>query len=172
MHYSTLVLVPKDTEIVRDAVDDLLAPYNENLPGPEKHWDWWQIGGRWTGVLSGYDPTADPQNQETCPLCSGTGVRRDKIGQELGYEARGWCNGCSGEGSRTKWPTQWAEHDGNIVPVEKVPEHFCPAAVITPDGEWHEVAMGWETTDENRSKFRALLENSPDTLAVIVDCHT
>jgi hypothetical protein len=41
-------------------------------------WDWWQIGGRWTGALTqDYDPTKDIENQEWCDLCGGTGNRPD-----------------------------------------------------------------------------------------------
>jgi hypothetical protein len=49
---------------------------------------------------------------ETCRLCHGTGVRRDRVGEEHGQSMRlikqaghprdgqrGWCNGCDGIGS-------------------------------------------------------------------------
>lgn len=29
-----------------------------------RNWDWYQIGGRWTGLLDGYDPQKDPKNLE------------------------------------------------------------------------------------------------------------
>jgi len=43
---------------------------------PSAKWDWWEIGGRWTGELdSKYDPRKDPRNIVPCSLCDGTGDR-------------------------------------------------------------------------------------------------
>ena len=40
----------------------------------DSKWDWWVIGGRWTGELdSDYDPRTDPRNLIPCDLCNGTG---------------------------------------------------------------------------------------------------
>jgi hypothetical protein len=44
---------------------------------PKAKWDWYQIGGRWTGVLDNYNPEKDPKNQEPCPYCKTTGIRTD-----------------------------------------------------------------------------------------------
>lgn len=64
---------------------------------PNKKWDWWQIGGRYTGkFVPNYDPETDKANQEVCWLCRGTGKRPDMV------VANG-CNGCSGSGIATKW---------------------------------------------------------------------
>jgi hypothetical protein len=68
---------------------------------PDKKWDWYQIGGRWTGALvPHYDPAEDPDNREKCWLCDGVGKRPD-------VRERVPCNGCGGSGVRTKWPTKW-----------------------------------------------------------------
>lgn len=46
---------------------------------PKSKWDWWVIGGRWTGVFKpDYNAYTDPQNQRTCDLCNGLG-RRDVV---------------------------------------------------------------------------------------------
>lgn len=52
-------------------------------------WDWYQIGGRYTGrMIIDYDPTTDPRNQaEPGDLLNMDGV---------------------------KWPTQWASYDGDV----------------------------------------------------------
>lgn len=53
MHYGVLVVTnsfPTD-----ELVAEVLAPYSDG-----KEWDWYQIGGRWTGTLDGYDPETDP----------------------------------------------------------------------------------------------------------------
>jgi hypothetical protein len=43
----------------------------------EAKWDWYTVGGRWTGFLAtnGYDPSKDENNIEDCDLCQGTGDR-------------------------------------------------------------------------------------------------
>src|SRR5688572_10645102 len=38
---------------------------------PDARWDWYQIGRRYTGVLSGCRPTENPATWERCPSCSG-----------------------------------------------------------------------------------------------------
>lgn len=68
MHYCVFVLLPKDADLddLDSAVHDQLAPFDENDPdnnGVPRHWDWYQIGGRWTGYLDeNYDPRKDPAN--------------------------------------------------------------------------------------------------------------
>lgn len=34
-------------------------------------WDWYTIGGRWSGALTGYDPYSDPSNKTVCRWCNG-----------------------------------------------------------------------------------------------------
>ena len=82
---------------------------------PNKKWDWWMVGGRWTGHFKpGYDPDQDPTKRETCWLCGGTGTRLDMI------SANG-CNGCRGSGVKTTWPTQWKAMDSDQLPLGDIP---------------------------------------------------
>ncbi|MBA9067468.1 hypothetical protein FHR71_001198 [Methylobacterium sp. RAS18] len=70
---------------------------------PNKKWDWWVLGGRWSGMLApAYDPHKDPENFETCWLCAGTGVRTD------GRSGAG-CNGCDGTGRSLKHAPKWRQ---------------------------------------------------------------
>lgn len=72
-----------------------------NRTNPNKKWDWWQIGGRYSGLFApNYDPDKDPDNIEYCQLCLGTGKREDMA-------CVNGCNGCQGTGRSVKWPTQW-----------------------------------------------------------------
>lgn len=53
---------PKDAEAAKlwsleDAVQEAMGPSEESGGG---FWDWYQIGGRWTGTFDGYDPDTDP----------------------------------------------------------------------------------------------------------------
>ncbi len=143
-HFSVLVISNSPEE-----VEKLLEPFQENNMGtcPQEYlkfeededanfdekvgkrgywynsrakWDWWQIGGRWTGLLTpAYDPTEDPANKETCLLCQGTGMRNDEIGQNFRLKNPDYkCNGCDGAGIKTKWPTSWRRHTGDQVQVK------------------------------------------------------
>lgn len=82
---------------------------------PNAKWDWWQLGGRYSGRLAaGYDPEKDPANMETCWLCAGTGKRDDEIGHQCRAEKPEYtCNGCQGKGHSVKWPSKWTDV-GNV----------------------------------------------------------
>jgi hypothetical protein len=133
-HYYCLAVLPPGTENIVEAIDELMAPhvegYDEAADELSGWWDWYQIGGRWTGVLDGYDPSADPRNSEVCYLCHGTGTRTDMV------VANG-CNGCAGTGIKEKWPTDWAKHPGDIARLgdvrAKIAEDARPYRVIGPE---------------------------------------
>lgn len=131
-------------------IDGIMAPYNENAEieryttednetywrNPKGKWDFFMIGGRWTGLFDGYDPETDPANIETCWLCGGTGKRLD-------MEVYDGCNGCQGAGKRIKWPTEWGFHPGDIVSAKWLKENFDeermrPFFFVGLDGVWHE----------------------------------
>lgn len=78
---------------------------------PNSKWDWWQIGGRYSGRLApGYNPELDPANIETCLLCEGSGMRNDPLGVAHRLTDPSYtCNGCGGKGRSPKWPSQWAD---------------------------------------------------------------
>lgn len=83
---------------------------------PNKKWDWWQVGGRYSGRFAvNYDPSEDPANKESCWLCHGTGKRED-------MEVIAGCNGCGGTGVAIKWPTRWRTI-GNIAQLKDIPLH-------------------------------------------------
>jgi hypothetical protein len=68
MHYRVLVVLDKedsngaftehfrDEALIQKAVTESLSRYED------VEWDWWQIGGRWTGYFDGFDPMTDPAN--------------------------------------------------------------------------------------------------------------
>lgn len=57
-----------------------------------------------------------------CEWCNGTGIRTDEVGVEMGMPEKpldeaavvvlgrthGWCNGCSGEGKKNDWETEYS----------------------------------------------------------------
>lgn len=93
------------------------------LTNPNKKWDWWQVGGRWTGMLiPNYRPEEDPRNIKTCELCNGTGKRTDSIALEQNPGmTEVTCNGCGGKGQRAEWPTNWVKVAGDQMRLDEIP---------------------------------------------------
>ena len=188
-HFAVLVLCPETTRKINAAVTRLLAPYNESGRGLRggTWWDWWQIGGRHTGMLDkDYDPETDPANIEACEYCEG-GVTTQAIAdhfpayqQFLGQP----CFQCKGTEKRAKWPTQWVPFGGDIKPVAEIrleQMSFTPFAIVTPDGEWHASSADWWSGDPEGQQGKAvdwqqeviaLLAANPTATAVVVDCHS
>ena len=138
---------------------------------PQSKWDWWTVGGRWTGVLSdgAYKPEDDPDNIEVCRACFGARTRQDG----------GECGQCKGTGKDVKWPTQWKRFLGDVRPVSGLADNLVPFAIVTPDGEWHEKGkMGWWGMVANRKaeedwakETRSVLAANQDAIAVACDLH-
>lgn len=58
MHYLVYVFFEDEPEpdVLKETVTAALTPFQNT------EWDWFQIGGRWTGHLTDYNPETDPQN--------------------------------------------------------------------------------------------------------------
>lgn len=134
MHYSNLVII-EETGDIEKAVEQAMGAH-EDKGG---FWDWYQIGGRWTGALDGYDPEKDERNIKTCSLCGGTGDRKDLSPPEWKAECGG-CNGCHGTGKEIVWPTSWAKHPGDVAPIETVTDEAFGRfyRIVTPFGRHYE----------------------------------
>jgi hypothetical protein len=143
---------------------------------PLSRWDWWSIGGRWTGTFTDYKPEKDPDNIERCQICGGSGKRTDGVMELNGMTG---CNGCQGTGKTVKWPTQWKQFEGDIRPVSALDKKDPSCAVVTPSGRWHERERGFrdtravkiQTYNEWAKKFKRLLNTYKNNWAVAVDCH-
>jgi len=154
------------------ATGKVMSNYN-----PKSQWDWWEIGGRWTGALvEDYDPYTDPDNLEPCWLCKGTGKRDDEGGRQARAQNPNYtCNGCDGKGKSVKH--QLKRFPGDILPARLVPDDYFPHALVTPDGEWHqESTMGWfgmtgKGDPRWEEKVAEFLKQNLNTVAVVVDCH-
>ncbi len=57
-----------------------------------------------------------------------------------------------------------------------LPEHLYPAAIVTPDGLWHDLEARWDLSDEQAMAVQAraaeLLAQYPSHLAVALHCHS
>lgn len=93
MHYLSYAVIKNDpSQTLEEQISTILGPHEENYDGDERIgvWDWYQIGGRWTGHFDSYDPTTDPAN--------------------------------IGPNSKTKWPTDWKRHSGDIIALDTLPD--------------------------------------------------
>lgn len=172
MHMLAAVIVPDGT--TRDSAEEVVAPimepFNEAIDYNTGWWDWWQVGGRYTGYYAEYDPTTDPRNQETCRLCAGTGTRRDMT------VANG-CNGCEGTGTARRWPTDWAPIEDDIVPARILlaPGMRLPFSVVTPDGVWHRQTWNgedWIDDEDWPATVQKAIKPYADQRFAVVDYHS
>lgn len=147
MHFHAEVYL-KEIGNVEKQIEAAFLPYNESLEiekvtdedegelywrNSKGFWDWYQIGGRWTGTHDGYNPNEDPENIEVCDICGGTGDRATWRGESKSVQHSSGCNGCMGKGKRPKWPTDYKKHQGDIIPIEKTKDDLICHTLIVGD---------------------------------------
>jgi len=152
---------------IKNALDWNLQPFNVNEEcfAHDSRWDWWQIGGRYTGKFQpDYNPETDPANIETCHVCGGTGRRADMV-------VPSGCNGCHGNGKRVKWPSDWVDR-GNITTRAKIAHlgNALSACAFLRNRKWQE-AEKQERQCKALFWARFIRELAPDTILVSVDYH-
>jgi len=190
-HFTVAVFMPDD----KQSVDDLLAPYNENISAvetedcnPDAKWDYYTIGGRWHGMLTLKQGKTGLRDTSTFGKDASKGydaafvsdidfeaMKQYELSQLPPYEKEMKNPYMKEEYMRKRFPT---EEDY----IERM-SAFHTYAVITPDGKWHAPGnMGWfgissETPEEERAwqfgyydRFiKPAIENN--WYVVIVDCH-
>ncbi len=192
MHYHAEIWVA-EKEDFETQIEKILAPFEEKYTDEdfEGFWDWYQIGGRWTGIHTGYDPESDERNLEVCRLCNGTGYRTDDTGLKLRQAYRTYtCNGCGiinrekgvwehglmGRGRRIKWPADFVSYEGDVISVSEIKDSLeCYALIIGDkifqDAVWN--GKDFVSTDFNGNVMETLrkLDVSSGYL-VTVDYHS
>lgn len=171
-HYHTEVWLAELND-VENQIEEILAPFDERI-NDDGFWDGYQIGGRWTGEHDGYDPYEDEQNVERCSICHGHGFRNDQAGQEHRKQYPSYtCNGCGecslatgewdhgkrGTGKRTKWPTDFAAHPGDVMPVREVKEDLESFTLIVKGAVFHQEIWngnGFQKTDYDGNVLKQL----------------
>jgi hypothetical protein len=147
-------LHPESRFIVIDEDGNFLKYFN--YTNPNKQWDWWQIGGRYTGRLSdGYDPEKDERNLEW---------RRN---HQTGKDER-----------VPKWPTSWVKFEGDIIQkgslnMEKLMDNRRSLQNAAFDGYQYAIRNTghdfrvWDEIDiENHEKKREFYSNQPSIKAL------
>lgn len=159
---------------------------------PNKKWDWWQIGGRWSFSL----------------LVKNDAERViDRFQKNNSVDGYGWVDAAKvkdiefklmAEQNKTNFEKRWeeAKNENDVkrcfifgIKNGDTKEsfigrnvEFSTFAVITSDGKWHEKGkMGWwamssETLEEekewNDSYYDTFFKNvSPELVFCVVDCH-
>lgn len=184
-----------EDEIFQDACDwfgcmldndnNLLSTYN-----PDSKWDYWQVGGRFGGMLP-IIPTA-LDGYHGMEYVDSAFVRHVKWVQPLDKEEREdiikWWNvnieGAEGEKDKCFLynPEYYKERYKDVETYIKTQELPCYHAVVTPDGIWHEPSkVGWwgctngdpseELEWDLHFKERFIDTAEFDWVATIVDCH-
>lgn len=143
-HSSLLVAVddvnPSDRAAVQQRVAYQMEPFRQNGEWSSR-WDWYQLGGRFSGHLSGYDPNEDAANLVVCDLCGGTGERpraQERLGKKKWNDLNG-CFKCNGTGLAPKWPTERAPHEGDAICKKDV--KVCPFPAFRAflrNCQWHD----------------------------------
>jgi len=187
MHFSLLVITSEKPDEAKLA--ELMAPFCQTpmpdrvlsageLHDNERKWDWYQLGGRWTGHFDGYDPETDPANIEVCKWCVGTGKRDDAVGCQMRADNPEYsCNGCQGKGKCVKWPTSWAPYAGDQIQVKDLKQPIKPTFATLRNGGWVEPNEHWAKSPEEElvqhEEFEALIKSlPPETWLTIVDYHS
>jgi hypothetical protein len=181
-------------------IDEMLAPYQENdeWGADGTRYDWYAVGGRFTGLLDRYDPTTDERNYSPCEYCEATGVTTQAVADKYPAYQKGVgkpCIQCAVSSSGKPKPRPGmrlnfhnADHDGDVMPARNIDIEqlrYIPSVIITPDAAWHERArfgmFGVELKQEDGSlpqgqdewavEFCRILDDNRDCVAVLVDFH-
>ena len=162
----------------RDTDDDgnILTTYN-----PDSKWDWYQEGGRFSGLLKVDGEEMDEARVGDIDFSMDMEVYNDAL--------RFWdviVEHQPQEPGENFWAIFNEEYYRNMYHDRETYARYMAQwsvrAVVTPDGKWHEVGqMGWwgmssESPDETKDweeNFKSRFSDTadPDWILTIVDCH-
>lgn len=169
-----------------EAYSDSVGPDGDELStyNPDSKWDWYDIGGRWSGDLRGYD--GEGHNVLQIKDWDYNYVDPEAIK----YRTRFWEIIVEGaeptEEEKEEFfsfykPEYYIEKYGNKSDFVKNRLTFSTWAVLTPDGEWLEPgAMGWFGCSTAEPKEEGMWERDythlidtfdRDYFVTLVDCH-
>ena len=91
------------------------------------------------------------------------------------------CEGCLGYGNRLRWAEDWKNYRISMLPVSWFDQReYFPYAVVTPDGQWHDLDVspfGWDEATIERmwaeaaANFEQLLEENAACYIAACDIH-
>lgn len=155
-----------------------------NMCNPNAKWDWYQVGGRWAGMLKLKD------KKSCCNRAQVKDVDFSLDEDEYAEAMRFWEVYVEGQPVRegenidTSFillkPEGYVDKYGTKEDYARINASFSTYAYLTPEGEWvGKGEMGWfgcgtETGDSSREFQNALekyIAEHPDQYITIVDCH-
>lgn len=166
-------MIAEDEET--DAEGNIYTTYN-----PDSKWDWFEIGGRWSGFLKRKDgEKVNSDFVKNLDFSSDKKAYEDALEYWDSYVEKGEKK----EGEFYFYNREfYKKRYKDAETYAKCASSFSTRAVILPDGSWHEPGqMGWfcatsesdeEALDWNlHYKERFLDTANPDWMLTIVDCH-
>lgn len=147
--------------------------------------DGYIVGGRWTGLLTGYNPNSDPDNLMFCRGCRGLGFTYTLSADSCQIKK---CNLCVNPASLDNsllwplWPSDFNIYPGDITTIGKYKELLCqdqeppshrdnliPAYLISSDLTFDSNAYTWNGVQE---EFQDCLSHfAPEDMVVVLDVH-
>ncbi len=177
-------------------IDEDGKPYRMSEYNPKSEWDWYQVGGRWQGMLrlkhgkkgkqgkasllmKDHKYRAEYADKAKMAAIDWEYMRHDP--ETLWHLKLQWEKAARGDDTFYK-PEYLTKKYGTEKEYLRRNLTFSTFAVVTADGKWHEKGdMGYwgmssETVDEDRvwldNYWEAFLkELAPDTTVTIYDCH-
>jgi hypothetical protein len=179
MRYWAIALVPQETGDVQATVARLMELYNQALPAPpyKKYLSEQATKGHMTrlGVSPGdFETLAARMNTHYAETM---GLTTHFLADALGIYVLADTNP---NGKYKRWSLNSLTDD--VWPVSALPRdllhNLAPHAVITPDGQWHEMFPNtWGAIPTAQDRLRivreayALIDQYPHHLAVRLECH-
>lgn len=163
---------------------DILSTYN-----PNSKWDWWCVGGRWSGLLRVKDENGNITDDDEGKIKD---IDFSPSTEESASHERWWdvvIGGAPLEEGEDKFSfLLWEKTKEEIIETYGTKENYVTEkckfrtyALLTPEGEWFEPGkMGWwamttETPesikDYNKFFDDFLAKADPEWTLTIVDCH-
>lgn len=144
MHFFVGVIIPNQDN-ARNSVDSLLAPYDENIDNNKNaHWDWYEIGGRWDGILKG--------KEERLPHAKDIEGNTIKISEYLELEGIG-------------------DKLGESIKKMLNEPSVMPYAIVSEEDGWVESDGSENHQKEWEKRAIKILKRNKDKYLVCVDCH-
>lgn len=175
MLYWAVALLPHETADVRAAIARLIEPYDQALPAPpyKKYLSDQAVKGHTArlGVAPGDLQTLAARMNAHYAATLGLTTHFLSDAQGIFVVAN-----TNPDGKYKRWSLNSLADD--VWPVSAVPRDLEPHAVITPDGQWHELFPNiWGAMPTAQDTLRivreayALIDQYPDYLAARLECH-
>lgn len=157
---------------------------------PNKKWDWWQVGGRWSGFLRLKDGSqansAKKSEIDWEAMRNLAGEEAGELWDEIrelapdGWESWDSVRGRFGEGNIEEARKFYHSQTGREIYVERARKRAVTPFAMLKEGEWIERGkMGWWATVSNEMTendwydkvWETIQSVADETVITVVDCH-